>query len=81
LRTSQGILQASGKELLIKKAAKAAFFQMKLRLCRNEARSAHEARLRRVKCLPLANVKVAFCVAKSIINKSGRNSRFFRFFP
>jgi hypothetical protein len=39
---------------------------MKLRLRRSEARFAREARLRRMKCLPLANEKVAFCGAKSI---------------
>jgi hypothetical protein len=34
---------------------------VKLRLCRSEARSAREARLRRMKCLPLANENEAFC--------------------
>jgi hypothetical protein len=59
-------------------------FTMKLRLRRSEARSAREARLRRMKCLPLANVKekmwlkprlqphflllIAFCFAKSYRN-------------
>jgi hypothetical protein len=38
---------------------------MKLRLCRSEARFAREARLRRMKCLPLANENEAFCGAKS----------------
>jgi hypothetical protein len=39
---------------------------VKLRLCRSEARFAHEARLRRVKCLPYGKRKGSFLpLAKS----------------
>jgi hypothetical protein len=39
-------------------------FSVKLRLCRNEARSAREARLRRVKCLPCGKREGSFLQSK-----------------